>query len=84
MLVAANILPAAQKSVPCIANWYYEHLQICQRNRILGHKAGDLKTQRYAKQELYAFKSHLNYFTFTQEQFSWGEKNLLVKIMQAA
>lgn len=65
VLVAANILPAAKESVPCIANLYYEHLQICQRNGILGHKAGHLKTQRYAKREPHVFKSHPNYFTFT-------------------
>jgi len=74
--------------MPCIVNLYYQHLEICQRSGILGHKAGHLKTQRYAKHELHASKSHPNYFTFTKEQFPWGgegkkKKNHLINIMQA-
>lgn len=54
-----------QQRRACIAILYYDHLQICQRNGILGHIAGHLKTQRYAKHEPRAFRSHPNYFTFT-------------------
>lgn len=85
-LTAANTLPAetaaTKWSVSWIANLHDERLQICLRIWILGHKAGHLKTQRYAKHEQHAFESHPNYLTFTQNN-SPGENNHLVEIMQA-